>query len=86
MNKFKDKLPIENITNIKNARGGDVNDAYIIETADDKYFMLVQKNRYQSFYNGEVEGLKLFEQIGVTGPRVIASGQIDGDAYLIISL
>lgn len=85
MNKFNDKLPIENITNIKNTRGGDVNDAYIIETADDKYFMLVQKNRDQSFYNGEVEGLKLFEQIGVTGPRVIVSGQIEKDAYLIIS-
>lgn len=85
MDKFKDKLPVENIVNIKNVRGGDVNDAYVIETTDNKYFMLVQKNRDQSFYNGEIEGLKLFEQIGVMGPRLIASGQIEKDAYLIIS-
>lgn len=85
MKDFKNSLPVENIVNIRSARGGDVNDAYLIETIDDKYFMLVQKNRDQSFYAEEIEGLRLFEEIGIAGPRVIASGEIDGDAYLILS-
>lgn len=85
MNNFKAKLPIEGIVDIKPASGGDVNDAYMIETNENKFFMLVQKNRDESFYDGEIAGLKLFEEIGVEGPRVIASGQIDGDAYLVIS-
>lgn len=85
MEKFKDILPIENIREIRRTSGGDVNEAFEIYTDVDRYFMLVQKGRDERFYAGEIEGLRLFEEIGITAPRVIASGEVDNDAYLVIS-
>ncbi|WP_297282090.1 fructosamine kinase family protein [uncultured Anaerococcus sp.] len=78
-------LPIDNIKDIRVANGGDVNDAYKIYTDDEIYFMLVQQNSEKSFYDGEIEGLKLFEKVGIRAPRVIANGHIDGDSYLVLS-
>lgn len=54
-------------------------------TTDDNYFLLVQKGKDKSFYAGEIEGLRLFEEIGIAGPRVIANGQVDENAYLLLS-
>lgn len=85
MEKFMKNLPIDNIKDIRVANGGDVNDAYKIYTDDEIYFMLVQQNSDESFYYGEIEGLKLFEKVGVTAPRVIANGHIGNDSYLILS-
>lgn len=84
MEKFIENLPI-NVTDIRASCGGDVNDAYKIYSNDNIYYMLVQKNCDASFYDGEIAGLKLFEDIGITGPRVIDNGFIDGDAYLLLS-
>ncbi|WP_262122623.1 fructosamine kinase family protein [Anaerococcus sp. Marseille-Q5996] len=84
MEKFIGNLPIE-VTDIRASRGGDVNDAYKIYSADKLYYMLVQKNCYDSFYDGEIAGLKLFEEIGINAPRVIDHGFVDGDAYLLLS-
>ena len=85
MEKFMKNLPIDNIKDIRVANGGDVNDAYKIYTDDEIYFMLVQQNSEKSFYDGEIEGLKLFEKVGIRAPRVIANGHIDGDSYLVLS-
>ena len=46
---------------------------------------MVQRNKSESFYAAEIEGLNLFEAANVTAPRVIDSGEIAGDAYLILS-
>lgn len=84
MEKFIGNLPIE-VTDIRASRGGDVNDAYKIYSADKLYYMLVQNNCDDSFYDGEIAGLKLFEEIGINAPRVIDHGFVDGDAYLLLS-
>ena len=46
--------------------------------------MLVQRNRDKSFYAAEIAGLNAFEEAGVLH-HVIDSGEINGDAFLILS-
>ncbi|RIP37153.1 fructosamine kinase family protein [Staphylococcus gallinarum] len=84
-NKWREQLPIKGIQSITPVSGGDVNEAFRIETQDDIYFLLVQRNKDATFYSAEIEGLKLFEAANVTAPKVISSGEIAGDAYLILS-
>ncbi|WP_341776324.1 fructosamine kinase family protein [Staphylococcus hyicus] len=78
-------LPLKDITSIMPVSGGDVNDAYKVETLNETYFLLVQPNRSERFYAAEIAGLKAFEKAGITAPRVIAQGENDGDAYLLLS-
>ncbi|GBG93792.1 aminoglycoside phosphotransferase [Ligilactobacillus salitolerans] len=79
------QLPLENISGVTPLAGGDVNQAYRIETPDCPYFLLVQEKRTADFYSGEIAGLKAFAAAKVAAPEVIANGQIDGDAYLLLS-
>ena len=65
--------------------GGDVNEAYRVETDTDTFFLLVQRGRKESFYAAEIAGLNEFERAGITAPRVIASGEVNGDAYLVMT-
>lgn len=86
MNKsWQEQLPLNNIKNISPVSGGDVNDAYIVETDKETYFLLVQKNRDADFYGAEIAGLKKFEEAGIKVPIVEGNGQIDNDAYLLLS-
>jgi hypothetical protein len=85
MEKILEDLPIDNIKDVRLTKGGDVNDAYKIYTDDQVYFMLVQENTNESFYHGEIEGLKLFEKIGITAPIVVANGYVDNDSYLLLT-
>lgn len=85
MEKILEDLPIDNIKDVRLTKGGDVNDAYKIYTDDQVYFMLVQENTNESFYYGEIEGLKLFEKIGITAPIVVANGYVDNDSYLLLT-
>ena len=83
---WKEKLPIDGVKDISPVSGGDVNEAFkVTTTEDDISFLLVQRNRPESFYAAEIAGLNEFENAGITAPRVIASGEINGDAYLILS-
>lgn len=79
------QLPLDQISDISPVSGGDVNEAFKVTTTDDVYFLLVQRNRDKSFYAAEIAGLNAFEQAGITAPRVINSGEINGDAFLILS-
>lgn len=79
------QLPLDHISDISPVSGGDVNEAFKVTTEDGAYFLLVQRNRDKSFYAAEIAGLDAFEQAGVTAPRVIDSGEINGDAFLILS-
>ncbi|MEL3711431.1 fructosamine kinase family protein [Staphylococcus borealis] len=79
------QLPLGQISDISPVSGGDVNEAFKVTTTDDVYFLLVQRNRDKSFYAAEIAGLNAFEQAGITAPRVINSGEINGDAFLILS-
>lgn len=79
------QLPLDQIRDISPVSGGDVNEAFKVTTTDDVYFLLVQRNRDKSFYAAEIAGLNAFEHAGITAPRVINSGEINGDAFLILS-
>lgn len=86
MNKdWQSQLPIDNIKEMKPVSGGDVNEAYRIETTEGPYFLLVQHDRSDDFYAAEIAGLEAFEAAGVTAPLVECHGQINGDAYLLLS-
>lgn len=82
---WQTQLPLNNIKSISPVSGGDVNEAFKIETAEEIYFLLVQRNRNASFFDAEISGLELFEEAGITAPRVIGSGEIEGDAYLLLT-
>lgn len=47
---WQEQLPVNHIQRIQPVSGGDVNQAYKVETADDTYFLLVQPNRSEDFY------------------------------------
>ncbi|BDR56273.1 fructosamine kinase family protein [Xylocopilactobacillus apis] len=79
------ELPISDIKRCIPVTGGDVNQAYRVITSNCDYFLLVQPQSNINFYEGEIAGLSLFEQIGIQAPRVIAHGQIMGDSYLLLN-
>ena len=78
------QLPLQHITAITPVGGGDVNQAYRVDTAEKPYFLLVQPGYPANFYAGEIAGLKSFEQADILAPRVIANGTIEGDGYLLL--
>lgn len=84
INKIK-QLPIENINQINPVSGGDVNDAYEILTEEQKYFLLIQPNATKEFFMTEKAGLEDLANAGITVPIVHDIGEIDTDAYLLIS-
>lgn len=84
-NQWISQLPIDNITNVKSVSGGDVNDAYELEGRDQKYFLLVQPNTTKIFFVTEAAGLKDLKEAGITVPTVYDVGEINNDAYLLIS-
>ena len=82
---WSNQLPISSIKQIKAVSGGDVNQAYQVETPDQKYFLLVQPNTSKEFFVTEAAGLEDLHNAGITVPEVYHVGEINGDAYLLIS-
>lgn len=82
---WKDVLPIDSIQEIIPVSGGDVNQAFRVETNSKPYFLLVQTGRSADFYTGEIAGLEEMAKAGITVPQVIDSGENQGDAYLLLS-
>lgn len=86
MNKnWLEQLPLKNIRNVSAVSGGDVNDAYVLENENQKYFLLVQSNTTKDFFTAEAAGLKDIHAAGILVPKVYDVGEIEGDAYLLIS-
>lgn len=83
-NQWKQELPVENIRNITPVSGGDVNDAYRIDTDGEPCFLLVQPGRSEDFYAAEIAGLKAMIEAGITAPKVLGNGQIEDDAFLLL--
>lgn len=81
---WKEELPVSGIRNITPVSGGDVNEAYRIDTDDAPCFLLVQPDRTADFFAAEIAGLELFDAAGITAPKVIGNGYIAGDAYLLL--
>lgn len=81
---WQNELPVDGIKQITPVMGGDVNDAYRIDTDGEPRFLLVQPGRTAEFYAAEIAGLEAFEAAGITAPKVLGNGVIDGDAYLLL--
>jgi fructosamine-3-kinase len=80
------ELPVKKVTTWHSVAGGDVNQAFYLKDIMGRcFFLLVQPNQPADFYQGEIAGLKDFQRNGITAPRVIANGQINGDAYLLLN-
>ncbi|KRL97601.1 fructosamine kinase family protein [Levilactobacillus hammesii] len=77
------QLPLPQITAVQPVSGGDINQAFRLETVEGPYFLLVQPGKPASFYTHEVAGLQALGQ-AVNVPEVIATGEIDQDAYLVL--
>jgi len=80
-----EQLPLSSIEQVKAVGGGDVNEAYQIDTSKQKYFLLVQPNTSKEFFITEAAGLEDLQNAGITVPKVYNVGEINGDAYLLIS-
>lgn len=78
-------LPLNGIKRVISVTGGDVNQAFRVETTERTYFLLVQPQVSAHFYDGEIAGLNAFASANIAAPRVIATGQIAGDAYLLLN-
>ncbi|WP_332238692.1 fructosamine kinase family protein [Sporolactobacillus sp. KGMB 08714] len=79
------QLPLEDVRQITQVGGGDVNQAFRIDTGKENYFLLYQPNQSKSFYAGEIAGLNAFKEAGILAPRVIAGGQTNKGAYLLLN-
>ncbi|WP_010632521.1 fructosamine kinase family protein [Sporolactobacillus vineae] len=79
------QLPLEDVQQVTQVGGGDVNQAFRIDTGKGSYFLLFQPNQTRSFYAGEIAGLHAFKEAGILAPRVIASGQTSAGAYLLLN-
>ncbi|MYV16595.1 fructosamine kinase family protein [Furfurilactobacillus milii] len=79
-----EQLPVHQINQVTAVHGGDVNEAYRLDTSDGIQFLKVQPNHPQAFFQHEIDGLTLLGQ-AATVPQVLATGEIDGDAFLLLS-
>lgn len=83
--KWLAQLPVEKIVSWQPVGGGDVNQAFHLQTIQQDFFLLVQPHTDANFYQGEIAGLKDFQRAGIKAPQVIANGEINGDAYLLLN-
>lgn len=79
------QLPLKNIQRVAQVGGGDVNQAFRIDTGNGSHFLLFQPDQSECFYAGEIAGLRAFKEAGILAPRVIASGQTSEGAYLLLN-
>ncbi|WP_155287437.1 fructosamine kinase family protein [Lacticaseibacillus zhaodongensis] len=84
-NKWLQQLPVQPVQQVVPVGGGDVNEAYRVQADGQTYFLLVQPHMAADFYAGDIAGLAAFAQADVLAPRVLGHGQIDGDAFLLLS-
>ncbi|NRO64358.1 hypothetical protein IMAU40088_01030 [Lactobacillus helveticus] len=83
--KWLSQLPIEKIVSCEAVHGGDMNETFRIKTAAKTYFMKVQPGKPSLFFDHEKRGLNEMAKAGVNTLQVLASGQIEGDAYLLLN-
>lgn len=76
-------LPIAPVTSWTPVSGGDINDAYKVTASGVPYFIKVQPHHPKSYFDHELRGLQELNQV-INTPEPVQSGEIDGDAYLIL--
>lgn len=81
---FISHLKLGPIRQVQSVSGGDINQAYQLETTQGRVFLLIQPNHTKAFFTHEINGLKLLEQF-VKVPKVLSVGHWQNDAYLVLS-
>ncbi|MDD9148707.1 fructosamine kinase family protein [Sporolactobacillus sp. CQH2019] len=76
-------LPLSPIDRIVPLSGGDINDAYAIESGKRHYFLKVHTHVPDNFFVPEAAGLKLIARSART-PHVIDFGEIAADDFLLL--
>ncbi|MFT8312024.1 MAG: fructosamine kinase family protein [Sporolactobacillus sp.] len=56
INDWISHLPLKNVRQVTRIGGGDVNQAYRVDSSKESYFLLIQPNHSQSFYASEISG------------------------------
>lgn len=79
-----DSLPIAPVDSFQPVSGGDINDAYRVMADGVPYFIKVQPGHPQKYFDHEKRGLEELSQV-INTPHPVNSGEIDGDAYLILN-
>ncbi|EKF99998.1 fructosamine kinase, putative [Trypanosoma cruzi] len=74
------------VARAKRVFGGDINETYRLEMEKDDvvYFLKLQRGTTADFYAAESLGLSLLSDFART-PRVVQTGEVNGDAYLIMT-
>lgn len=81
---IEDRLSI-NIRSISPISGGDINEAYQIDSSEGIYFVKINDSiRFPKMFEKEAEGLKKLKQNGVTTPTVIDSFECESTQFLIL--
>lgn len=78
------QLPLTAIHDVQPVGGGDINAAFSLVSAQTRYFLKVQPDRGGAFFDHEIDGLNRLGAV-VTTPKVMASGTINQDGYLLLS-
>nr|WP_078346039.1 fructosamine kinase family protein [Mucilaginibacter pedocola] len=76
----------EKIIKAQSVSGGDINEAYCLQTSDNKYFIKVNSaKRFPNMFEREAEGLKRIAQTAaINVPLGIACGEADGYSYFLM--
>jgi Fructosamine-3-kinase len=80
---WNQELALGDIQQVDQVSGGDINLAFKVMTTQGKYFLKVQPNNDQSFFEHEVEGLNLINTTA-TAPKAIKSGTFQNNGYLVL--
>lgn len=83
--KWIEQLPLDDIVSYHSVRGGDINLAFAVSTKNARYFMKVQPHHPATYFDHEQRGLREIAKAGVNTLTPIKSGQIAGDAYLLLN-
>ncbi|MBS9337575.1 fructosamine kinase family protein [Fructobacillus parabroussonetiae] len=81
---FLSRLNLQDPHDLKPVSGGDVNLAFSLYSGTQRYFLKVQPDHDQHFFDSEVASLKALGQY-VTVPKVMKQGATQGFAYLLLS-
>ncbi|TDW96209.1 fructosamine kinase family protein [Dinghuibacter silviterrae] len=73
------------VTHISRVSGGDISDAYVLETGGGRFFCKVQDaTRGQAMFEAEVRGLEALRPHFPRVPAVVGTGTLEGKAFLVL--
>jgi protein-ribulosamine 3-kinase len=73
------------VTDCKPVSGGSINRAYVLHTANDKYFIKINDSRYSGMFEAEAASLELIAKTAtIAVPQVILSGTTEKECFLLL--